>query len=69
MHGFPEFPLWYNTMYPDSDMNIVSNSFATFDYWRGTRYPEDWDIEEFPSFETWYGAEPEFPDCGTWLAQ
>lgn len=56
-------------MYPEDDMDITSESFRSLDYWRRVRYPEDWDIEEFPTFETWYGAEPEFPDFATWQAQ
>lgn len=65
-HGFPEFPEWYNTMFPEDDMDITSESFRSLDYWREVRYPEDWEIEPFPDFDTWYGAEPEFPDFATW---
>ena len=64
-YGFPAFAEWYNTLY-DSDLPITGENFVTFDYWREARYPEDWNIEEFPDFDAWYGAPQEFPDFATW---
>ena len=49
------FAEWYNATY-DTDLPITGENFVTFEYWRQARYPEDWNIEEFPDFETWYGA-------------